>query len=293
MTHDQIREMVRKANPVGDPTSLEQVTAPDPTIGEWRMDMQTEDRTVTQTERNRWRGPMIGIAAAVMVLVGGLVYYLTSRDTAEVAEPAPNATRLPGEFTPIAPGAYFIDTDGDGQGSVRGTFVIERDGWSSIEVGLLKGTEAAETDVSLFVVEVDEVASPGCHNTEWVPAGATAESLADQFATLPGLVIQVGLAPVTAFGHEGYHMVVTVPDEGYVDAQGFGGCEGDGLFDGWMAPVWGHRLYQAPGQMLEFWFLDVEGAPNPIMVEAATFPTSSDDLRAELEAVLDTLVITP
>jgi hypothetical protein len=43
--------------------------------------------------------------------------------------------------------------------------------------------------------------------------------------------------------------------------------------------------------MLEYWFLDVEGAP--VMIEATWFPSSPEEDLAELRGVLDTLVITP
>ena len=58
------------------------------------------------------------------------------------------------------------------------------------------------------------------------------------------------------------------------------------------APYSGGRYYQDEGQVVEYWFLDVEGTP--VMIEATwfagllrrrTWPSS--------EAVLDTLVITP
>ena len=53
----------------------------------------------------------------------------------------------------------------------------------------------------------------------------------------------------------------------------------------------GGRYYQDEGQLVEYWFLDVEGTP--VMIEASRFPDSSEEEVAELEAVLDTLVITP
>jgi hypothetical protein len=303
MTHDQIREMVRRANPVADPISLQSVMAADLIIDdEWRMEMQTEDRTTaTQVGRKKWSGPMVGIAAAAVILLGGLVYFLTRDDTPEVVQPAPNATEitLDMEFQPIEPGAYYTDTDGAGTSTVRGTFVIEPDGWSGHLQGAMKEA-GPETYVAHLVQQVAYVASPGCHQTEWVPAAGTADELADQFATLPGFIIRQAVAPVVAFGHEGYHMVAEVPDEGFAPTptSAFSGCQGDGEFDGWYAtrfaadePLTRDRYYQAPGQTLEFWFLDVGGTP--VVVEATTFPTSPAKDVAELEAILDTLVITP
>ena len=45
MTHDQIREMVRRVNPIPDPSMLEIVDVPVLTTPlERRTDMQTDDR---------------------------------------------------------------------------------------------------------------------------------------------------------------------------------------------------------------------------------------------------------
>ena len=49
--------------------------------------------------------------------------------------------------------------------------------------------------------------------------------------------------------------------------------------------------YQAEGQIVEYWFLDVEGTT--VMVEANSFPVSFAEDVTELRAVIDTLVITP
>ena len=111
-------------------------------------------------------------------------------------------------------------------------------------------------------------------------AGSTAEELANQVAA-NGFTVRETLTPVSAFGHEGYHLVTEVP----------AGCAGE-LNQAWNGGNWDGRYYQAPGQVVEYWFLDVEGTP--VMVEATWFPGSSpqEDL-AELRAVIDTLVITP
>ena len=96
MTHDQIDRMVRKANPVRDPNTLGPVDVSVLTTPlERRMDMQTDNREVTAGGgQNRSRGPLVGIATAAVILIAGLVFFLT-RDDAQVAEPAPNATAIP------------------------------------------------------------------------------------------------------------------------------------------------------------------------------------------------------
>jgi hypothetical protein len=285
MTHDQIDRMVRKANPLPDPDVLSPVDAP-VLRTERRMEMQTDRRDVTgENGQSRWRGPLVGIAAAVAILIAGSIFLLANDDP-PVATPAPNATLLSGEFQPIAPGAYFADTDGDTATTPRGTFVIEGDGWASLEAGVIKEGTSIESGayVSMFVVEVDWVWESPCEGGAPVRPGATAEALGDQFAAMPEFVTREGLAPVSAFGRDGYHLVLQVPQSCTTDSSNV-----------WSSPVWGERLYQEEGQIVEYWFLDVEGTT--VMVEATRPPESDEEvvteLTADLNTVLDTLVITP
>jgi len=282
MTHDQIRQLVRRINPVPDPSVLESVEVSVPVL-ERRTEMQVDERPLAEERGDsRWRGPLIGIAAAVAVLLGGGIFLMTNDDM-PVATPAPNATELPREFQPIAAGAYFADTDGNEETATRGTFVIEGNGWESLEAGAWKvGSEGGDdaSYVSLFVVEVDQVWEAPCDGGASAPAGTTAKVLGDQFAAMPEFITREGLAPVSAFGRDGYHLMLEVP----------GGCT-DGAQTVWSGGLWGDRYYQAEGQIVEYWFLDVEGTT--VMVEANSFPESSEEDVAELRAVLDTLVITP
>ncbi len=143
MTHDQIREMVRRVNPIPDPSTLEIVDVPVLTTPlERRTEMQIDDRpgTEVQADRNRRRGPLVGIAAAAVILIAGLVFLLTKDNTPggrAGPECDPDQPRRDGFG--LAPGAYFVDTDGDEASSLGGTFVIEDSGWSSHASGGEKG----------------------------------------------------------------------------------------------------------------------------------------------------------
>ncbi|HWL48989.1 MAG TPA: hypothetical protein VNT92_03870 [Acidimicrobiia bacterium] len=279
MTHDQIDRIVRKANPVRDPNTLGSVDAPVlATQLERGMEMQIDDiPTEVKTDRNRRRGPIVGIAAAAVILVAGLVFFLT-RDNTPVAEPAPNATRIDSEpLTPLSPGAYFVDSDGDESTTRGGTFVIEGTEWSTLASGAIKMLDSSY--VSLLVVEVERVWSQACQGGVAVQAGTSAKALANQFDEA-GLTIREALAPVTAFGHDGYHLIHEVP----------AGCDNaEGIL--WAGAYYPGRDYQAEGQVVEYWFLDVEGIP--VMVEATWWPNSPEEDVTELRTVLDTLVITP
>ena len=114
------------------------------------------------------------------------------------------------------------------------------------------------------------------------PAGTSAKALADQFAAMSGVITREALTPVSAFGHDGYHLVFEVPGDCPDDRPG-----------GWSSPAFfvTDRTY-GDGNIVEYWFLDVEG--NPVMVEATQWSSPpNEEAEAELRAVLDTLVITP
>ncbi|HET9259263.1 MAG TPA: hypothetical protein VFP42_03965 [Acidimicrobiia bacterium] len=274
MTHDQVRQLVRRINPIPDPGILESVDVSVLDM-ERSMEMQVDERPTAEERReHRWRGPVVGIAATAMVVIGALVYFQTDQDP--VAEPAPNATSLDAveAFEPLAPGAYFADAGETS--SIRGTFVVEGSEWLAWPP---HGTEM-DNSVSLLVVEVAEVYTSVCDaDNALVAAGSTAAALANQFAS-NGFIVREPVAPVTAFGHEGHKLVLEVPD----------GCY-DELFPVWSGGVFQGRHYQGAGQVVEYWFLDVEGTP--VMVEASHFSDTSEENVAELQAVLDTLVITP
>ena len=287
MTHDQVREMVRRVNPVPDPSTLI-VEAPVLTTPlERRTEMQTDDRVMVEDGgKNRSRGPLVGIAAVVVILIAGLVFALT-RDDTPVATPTPNATQLPGEFEPIDPGAYYADTDGIEETSARGTFVIENSGWSSLRAGAMRETPEGVDNglyVSLFIGELDQVWESPCDGGAPVPAGTTAKAVGDQFAAMGGFTTREALTPVSAFGGDGYHLVLEVP-----------ACVEGATANVWTGPVWGERNYQVEGQIVEYWFLDVEGTT--VMVEATRPPEPNEEvateLKADLDSVLETLVITP
>ena len=106
-----------------------------------------------------------------------------------------------------------------------------------------------------------------------VAAGSTALDLANQFAA-SGFTVLEPLAPVSAFGHEGHHMVVEVPE----------GCAAP-TYQAWTGGGWGGRYYQNNGNVVEYWFLDVEGTPVMVEAELGRPEPSPEEDVAELQAV--------
>jgi hypothetical protein len=83
MTHDLIDRLVRPANPVPDPKMLGDVDVSALHV-EWKEEMQTQKVEVDRAEESREGGLLIGIAAALVVVIGGLVVFQMT-DTPEVA----------------------------------------------------------------------------------------------------------------------------------------------------------------------------------------------------------------
>jgi hypothetical protein len=105
-----------------------------------------------------------------------------------------------------------------------------------------------------------------------MPNESTAADLADAFGA-SGLMVREAPAPVSAFGHDGDHVVIEVP-KGCANASG-----------------WQWNIFLQPGDVLEAWIFDMDG--HILMVEANWLAESPEEDLAELRAVVDTLVLTP
>lgn len=237
-----------------------------------------------------FKGPGWALAVFVVILAVGGLYFAFGGDDGQVVDqdpvptpttapsPAPNPTRLPevgqGPIGPLDPGVYFAASDRDPSTMTGATFVIEGPGWMASSEGVSKN------GVSLHLHQVDEVNSPGCERLgNPMPAGSTAADLADGFAA-SGFMVREAPAPVNAFGHDGHHVVVEVPE----------GCSN--------AVGWQWNIFLNPGDVMEAWIFDMDG--QIVLVEAMWYvgaespgiTGSSEQDLAELRAVIDTLVLT-
>ena len=147
---------------------------------------------------------------------------------------------------------------------------------------MLDDNEGGDIAVSMLVLQVDRVWEAPCDGGASAPAGTSAKALADQFAAMPGFTTLEGLTPVSAFGRDGYHLVLEVRVN----------CAGND------PNVWSSPAFLPPtahtgwATSWSIGFLDVEGTP--VMVEATQWSSvSTEDEVPGLRAVLDTLVITP
>lgn len=207
----------------------------------------------------------------------------TTTTETSVSQPSTEPTAVtPAMSSQLDPGTYYVDADGLPATALRVEFTIAERGWTPF-IGAYKSGQAVDYVAAKFLA-VTTVASSACDATTWVALGDTAEDLASGLAQIGDFVTQLAPTTVSAYGYDGYHLVLEVPDQ-----EGFVGCD-DGYFDGYEGPTIG-RYYQGPNQVVEFWALDVEGTP--LLIEATWFPDSPAEDVAQLRAILDSVLIRP
>ena len=134
MTHDQIREMVRRVNPIPDPRTLEIVDVPVLTTPlERRTEMQTtiecRDGGPGRPQSPAW-SPGRDRGGGGDPDGGSGLLADQGRPARGHSPPRMRPCSPRDGDGPIDPGAYFVDTDGDEATSLGGTFVIEGSGWA-------------------------------------------------------------------------------------------------------------------------------------------------------------------
>jgi hypothetical protein len=116
----------------------------------------------------------------------------------------------------------------------------------------------------------DEEGSPD------VPVGPTVDDFVTALVDHPSLDVTQPV-DVTLAGYDGKYLDLTVPDD-------IGAC-------GSYQPISAHIYAQGPGQRWHMWVLDVDGVR--VLVETNDYAGTSPQRLAEIEAILDSLVITP
>jgi hypothetical protein len=201
-------------------------------------------------------------------------------------------------FSPLEPGTYAIDPDGDPSTPLRVVYRIPAAGWEAW-IGAAKFSEAGHAGVSITTVA--NLVSDGCDDHSWAdpPVGPSVDDLAAALASLAPFQVTTPPEDVTIYGYGGKHLAWTVPDltgDGEGGGGGFRGCIG-GQLKSWVGFIdtaeEGDAFYgyTGPGYREEFWILDVNGTR--LMIAAERSPGSPSDDLAELRAILDSIRIEP
>jgi hypothetical protein len=215
------------------------------------------------------------------------------------AVPAPtypaNVKDVPA-FSPLEVETYFVEpvaTD------IEVFYTIPADGWMSwfgaFKVG--QATDEPLPRVGLSIINVTNVVQEGCtgHVATVPQVGPTVDDMATALAALSPFVLTKPPSDVTIDGFSGKHLELTVPDIAFEvsgDNAVFTGCT-DGKLKSWIGEPLSYAFYGYfhPGQVEEFWLLDVDG--QRLMIVADTSPGSSKGDIAELRSILDSIDIVP
>lgn len=240
-----------------------------------------------------------GIVAAAFVLVAILAWnYLpapntggpepTSSPTASPMPLPPGDSNLePGTYrtTPFAQGLWGMCegqpgcTESPADDSIAFTVTVP-DGWSVSGLGGIWVDSNAPPDGAMLIfwrggwLYEDPCNAFGAPSIE---VGPTTDDFVAALADHPLLDVTTPVA-VTLAGYSGTYVDVRAPanlDE----------CASD-------YRIWDPGIYaQGPEHRWHLWILDVEGTR--VVVQTMDFPGTSDERRAQLQAMLDSLVITP
>jgi hypothetical protein len=203
-------------------------------------------------------------------------------------------------FVPLEATTYYIDPDDDPSTSLRVLYTIPTDGWLQW-IGTVKYEHLPDAEghfVGVSIAAVTNVMVDACndHRPTDPPIGPTVSDLAAALSELAPFIVTEPTTEVNIYGYSGRHLELTVPDDIPFEVHADGGYFTDcvsGELQSWLAPVltyvfWG---YAGPGQIEEFWILDVGGSR--LMIQATWFPDSSPEDIAEMRAILDSIRIEP
>lgn len=191
-------------------------------------------------------------------------------------------------FTPFAaagsdacfapPQEACIDSTNDD--SVRVTLTVP-DGWSANPAGVWP-TDGDAAEAYLLVVRGASLYDDPCRSTAnssvppEIPVGPTVDDFVDAVAAHP-LLDATTPTDVTLAGYTGRYLEVQVPAD-------ISGCD--------VYRPWEPWLYtQGPGELWHLWVLDVDGVR--VVVQSVDLPSTSAEIRTQLQAIVESIQIEP
>ena len=217
-------------------------------------------------ERLRRRNTMrIGLAAAMVLLVGGGIYGITQIGDGD-PDSAPDIANTPSESAsvptnwqsineqeePVDPGTYrtYVGLDAD-SGSIEADMTLDGSNWGA-------SNYPVASDLGRFAgigVYRPESVAAGCQEAG-LKAAAEPQALAQQLARMPRSTVLQESTPTEAFGHAALHLRVRVNAAcgvaAYQVADALSGARGISYFD---------EEPEGPAGMviIDFWVVDVDG----------------------------------
>ena len=161
------------------------------------------------------------------------------------------------------------------------------DGWEALETAGRSSSRAVDP---VFGVAFWDVANVFVDPCQWVlfdpPVGPSVDELASAWAKVPAVEV-TSTSDVTVDGYVGREVEFTVPNYDASECkQNMFGLWQDSLGSvGNIPDYWA----QGPNVHLQLWILDVDGTR--LVIKASYFPNTSEQDRADLEEILDSIQI--
>jgi hypothetical protein len=250
-------------------------------------------------QMNRTIFALGGAAAAVVVAVLALgLYYnqpgVGGQPTA-TATPSPTASPrpVPEEGGDLQPGTYVAEPlQGAGNG-LTVTFTVP-EGWKWIAGNVVY----AERDGKNWGIQLEDITSLNGDPCDWsgtaddVSVGTTVEDLVEALGAQTAYEVSEPI-DVAIGGYSGTRVDIIHPTEPFTRQDSAApGCD-DGRYRIWSSAVHGpHPIYaQGPANRWQANILDVDGTR--LVVVANDFPDTAAEDRAEMDAIIDSIVIGP
>jgi hypothetical protein len=164
------------------------------------------------------------------------------------------------------------------------------EGWSGLEYSIVPSLESFSPPGGgglLFgrggwLYPPPSCAGPGIHHGPTIPTGTTADAFVTALVDHPDLDV-TSPVDVTLGGYSGQYLELRAPANVTTDALGPdpSGC---GFF-GWEPGIYA----QGPSALWRIWVLDVDGVR--VVVRADSFPGTTPQVQAQLQAIVDSIQI--
>jgi hypothetical protein len=177
---------------------------------------------------------------------------------------------------------------------IRVRYTIPAPEWSAF-IGTFKDVDEGldSQRASVLIADIKNVTIDACKEPRSAkpPVGPSVEDLATGLAHLPPFEVSSPAEDVTLSGYSGTHLQLRVPlGQPLSDLGAFIGCDNSALAS-WIAPPLSFAFYgyTAPEETEDFWILDVDGTR--VVISAIATANASDELIAERQAILNSIVI--
>jgi hypothetical protein len=243
------------------------------------------------------------IAAAAVVVVAIISLNLLGAEFGRTGgvgtppSPSPTATPRPDPDGDLQPGTYIVRPLPTPNDALTVEYTVP-DGWSAIEGGALMPADEPGTTapggMGIEFIDVTSINDP-CQwsgTADDVSLGPTVDDLVGALRAQTAYEVS-DQVDVTIGGHSGKRVDIVMPTEPFQGQTPTApGCD-DEVFRPWSTTAHGpNPIYaQGPANRWQTNILDVDGTRLVIVVQ--DFPGTSPEDRAEMDAIVDSLVIEP